>query len=88
MKNGTNAMWWAVYHSNVELATLFLQGGGDPNSRDNEGDTCLHIAVRNGAVPIIFLLLDYGADLRIKNNKKVNSLYYASSRMLKLLGLE
>lgn len=34
MKNGTSPMWWAVYHSNLELTTLFLQGGGDPNSKD------------------------------------------------------
>lgn len=23
-KNGTSAMWWAVYYSNVELARIFL----------------------------------------------------------------
>lgn len=87
MKNGTNSMWWAVYHSNLELTTLFLQGGGDPNSRDNDGETCLHIAVRNGAVPIIFILLDYGGDLNRKNNNKYNPLFFASIHMLKLLGL-
>lgn len=88
MPNGTNAIWWAVYHSNLPLTTLFLQGGGDPNSKDNDGESCLHIAVKNGAVPLIFILLDYGADLNRKNNKKYNALYYASTRMLKLLGLE
>ena len=81
-------MWWAVYHYNLELTNTFLQGGGDPNSKDNDGDTCLHLAVRLGAMPIIFALLDYGADLNKKNNKKVTPLYYATTRMLKLLGLE
>ena len=81
-------MWWAVFHANLELTTLFLQGGGDPNARDAEGESCLHVAVRNGAVPVIFTLLDYGADLSRKNNKKVSCLFYATSRMLKLLGLE
>ena len=81
-------MWWAVYHCNLELTTRFLQGGGDPNSKDADGQTCLHIAFKNGAVPIIFILLDYGADLNRKNNKKVSSLFYATKRMLKLLGLE
>jgi len=37
MSNGANPMWWAVYHSNFDLANLFLQGGGDPNSKDSEG---------------------------------------------------
>lgn len=44
--------------------------------------------MQNGDVQIIFLLLDYGADLNIKNNKKVTPLYYATPRMLKLLGLK
>lgn len=44
--------------------------------------------MQNGDVQIIFLLLDYGADLNIKNNKKVTALYYATPRMLKLLGLK
>jgi ankyrin repeat protein len=88
MRGGTNAMWWAVSNCNLELATLFLQGGGDPNSRDGEENSCLHMAVKNGAVPIIFVLLDYGADLNRKNSKKVTPLYYATKRMLKLLGLE
>lgn len=34
------------------------------------------------------MLLDYGADLNMKNNKKVTPLYFATPRMLKLLGLE
>lgn len=87
MSGGTNAMWWAVFHSNLELTAGFLQGGGDPNSKDSEDNSCLHIAVKNGAVQIIFLLLDYGADLNRKNAKKVTPLYHATKRMLKLLGL-
>lgn len=44
--------------------------------------------MQNGCIEIIFLLLDYGADLNTKNNKKVTPLYFASPKMLKLLGLE
>lgn len=88
MGRGANAMWWAVYHSNYELARLFLEGGGDANSKDAEGDTCLHVAVRNGDVQIIFLLLDYGADLNRRNGKKSTCLMHATKKMLKLLGLE
>jgi ankyrin repeat protein len=43
--------------------------------------------MRNGDVQIIFELLDYGADLNRKNNKKVTALHYATNKMLKLLGL-
>ena len=85
---GANAMWWSVYHSNLELSLTFLEGGGDPNSKDSEGDTCLHTAVKNGDLQIVFLLLDYGADLNRKNNKKITCLFHATKKMLKLLGLE
>ena len=88
MANATSPMWWAVYHGNLELATLFLQGGGDPNSKDADDNSCLHLAFKNGAIPIIFQLLDYGGDLNCKNSKKATPLYHATKRMLKLLGLE
>ena len=81
-------MWYAVYHSNKELASIFLQGGGDPNSCDSELNTCLHIAMRKGNIDIVFLLLDYGADLTRKNNNKNTPLYFGTPKMLKLLGLE
>lgn len=87
MSNNANAMWWAVYHSNLELVKIFLEGGGDPNSKDNEENTCLHIAIKNGDIQIIFILLDYGADLNKRNSKKVTCLYNASKKMQKLLGL-
>lgn len=44
--------------------------------------------MQNGDLEIIFLLLDFGADLNIKNNRKVTALYYATPKMLKWLGLE
>jgi len=81
-------MWWAVKNSNMDLTRIFLEGGGNPNAKNFENSTCLHEALQNGDVQIIFLLLDYGADLNLKNNKKVTPLYYATPRMLKLLGLQ
>jgi hypothetical protein len=44
--------------------------------------------MKNGDVEIIFILLDYGADLNVKNSKKQTPLYFCNSKMLKLLGLE
>ena len=44
--------------------------------------------MKNGDIDIIFILLDYGADLNVKNNKKQTPLYYCNSKMLSLLGLE
>jgi hypothetical protein len=39
------------------------------NSQDNEGLTCLHMAVAAGEKVTVEFLLDNGADLKIKNNK-------------------
>jgi ankyrin repeat protein len=35
-------MWWAVKNSNYDLTKIFLEGGGNPNSRNFENSTCLH----------------------------------------------
>lgn len=81
-------MWWAVKNSNVELTKIFLEGGGNPNSANFENSTCLHESLQNGALEIVFMLLDFGGDLNLKNIKKVTPLYYATPKMLKWLGLE
>jgi len=46
------------------------------------------MAIRNGDMQIVFMLLDFGGDLNAKNNKKMSPLFFASSKMLKLLGME
>lgn len=43
--------------------------------------------MKEGQVDIIFILLDFGADLNAKNNKKQTPLYFCNTKMLKLLGL-
>lgn len=48
----------------------------------------MHEAMKNGDIEIIFILLDYGADLNNKNSKKQTPLYFCNSKMLQLLGLE
>lgn len=74
---GGNALWWAVKNCNIELAEIFLKGGGDPNSKDNQGNTCMHIAMKKSNLLMGFLLLDYGANLNKKNDLGVTPLYYA-----------
>jgi broad specificity phosphatase PhoE/predicted kinase len=43
-------------------ARILLNGGADPNSRDYDGSTLLHIACMNGRLSIVNLLLEFGAD--------------------------
>ena len=81
-------MWWSVKNSNIDLARVFLEGGGDPNSKNLDGSTCLHEAIQNGDLELIFLLLDYGGDLSIKNSRRQTPKFFATPKMLKWLGLE
>ncbi|KPA86734.1 6-phosphofructo-2-kinase/fructose-26-biphosphatase-1-like protein [Leptomonas pyrrhocoris] len=43
-------------------ARILLNGGADPNSRDYDGSTLLHIACMNGRLSVMNVLLEFGAD--------------------------
>ena len=48
---------------------VLLERGADINSRDNAGNTPMHIAAANNNMnSIMFLLSDIGADITIQNN--------------------
>ena len=58
----------------VELAA----GGGRIRERDNEGNTPLHIAVRERSGPeIISMLISRGAEVNSRNNQLLTPLHYA-----------
>jgi ankyrin repeat protein len=66
---------WAAGHSNdapaaegVRTATLLLEAGADPRSRDDRGRDALMIAAARGHTAMIALLLDHGADLTARDN--------------------
>ena len=43
-------------------ARILLNGGANPNSRDYDGSTLLHIACMNGRLSVVNVLLEFGAD--------------------------
>lgn len=88
LKEGGSIMWWSIKNSNIRLAKAFLEGGGNPNSRNQDNSTCLHEAIQNGNLSLIFLLLDYGGDLTLKNNKRQTPKFFATPKMLKWLKLD
>lgn len=47
---------------------LLLDAGADPNARDNEGNTCGHIAAKGRGDETINRYRKYGLDVSIKNN--------------------
>ncbi|EPY24792.1 6-phosphofructo-2-kinase [Strigomonas culicis] len=48
---------------------ILLDGGADPNSRDYDDRTLLHIAAMNGRLAVINLLLEYGADHMLQDRE-------------------
>ncbi|KJE88406.1 hypothetical protein CAOG_000065 [Capsaspora owczarzaki ATCC 30864] len=51
----------------LELATLLLDAGADPNSTNASGWSCLHYAARFDRVELVHLLLERGASLTARN---------------------
>lgn len=56
---GRTALHWAV--SDEDLTRVLLQHKANPNSRDKDGDTALHIAAERGHIGTVKLLLSAGA---------------------------
>lgn len=61
----------------MEVTTLIIQNGGDPNVLSDEGLTPVHIAAAWGRVEILKLLLHCGGDPQLTDNCYKNALHYA-----------
>jgi ankyrin repeat protein len=59
--DGSTALLWAAYHSNVEMTKALLAAGAGVDTANRYGVTPLLQASRNGAVEVIQALLDAGA---------------------------
>jgi hypothetical protein len=74
-------------HGNINFGQVLLDGGANPNLKDKEGNTPLHVAFAKKDSAMIFLLLDYGADLNMLNCHLNTPLFYAPRELLASLGL-
>jgi ankyrin repeat protein len=71
--NGT-ALHRAAGPGHLELVRLLLENGANPNARDKNGQTPLHMA-RTGA--IVEILLRYHADITLRANDGMTVLHWA-----------
>ncbi len=60
--DGSTALLWAAYHSNVEMTKELLAAGATVDAANHYGVTPLLQASRNGNVEVIRALLDAGAE--------------------------
>ncbi|KAH3768036.1 Neurofibromin 1 [Pelomyxa schiedti] len=73
LADGTTVLHLAVRQSLPRIAMILfalVEHGADINANDNNGDTPLHIAVKENNQPAIDCLLDLGAKVKTNNNRE------------------
>ena len=68
-------------YGNVALSKTLLQAGTDPNQRDRQGYTLLMNQCRNRLLilPILKMLIEYGADVSARDDRRKTALMWASA---------
>src|SRR5436190_10264426 len=67
-KYGWTPLRLAVIHGHMAAAEALLNGGADPNAKDDENIPLLHQAIIRGKKEMVELLLDKKADLNTKDS--------------------
>ena len=70
--------WNYIYNTSLSKAEEFLKKGQDPNSKQEEGFTALHLTSSSGEDKIVKLLLKYGADVNSLDKGDRTPLHHAS----------
>ena len=73
----------AVKNNSIKLVKYFLDKKISPNEVNGAGQTPLHFALKKGNKKIIDLLLKYGGDLNIKDNKGKTPFDYGTKEVIK-----
>jgi ankyrin repeat protein len=82
--NGRTLLHWTVNLNLKEETLILLQDGADPNVKDDDGQTPLHIS----GPEIAQLLIKYGADVNARDRLGRTPLHYAKNPDLARLLLE
>ena len=64
--------------NSLELASLLIASGADVNQRAEDGQSSLHLAVRNGNDSLATLLIDHGADVNARDLEEYTPLHSAA----------
>lgn len=72
-----NQLYWFNTENCLDEVVHLIELGGNPNLQDHHKSTPLHIACAQSRVNIVKILLQRGADIRIKNIWDLEPLYLA-----------
>jgi ankyrin repeat protein len=79
-KNGWTPLMHAVSGRHADtVAALLKRPEVDPEAREENGSTALHIAALNGDETITRLLIEHGADLEIRTSRGYTAAEVASA---------
>ncbi|SRR5579885_1165127 len=76
---GSSPLCKAANQNNISYVEDLLELGCKPDEKNRAGESVLHVAVANGNLPLVRLLLNHGADPRY-TYKGRSALDYAASR--------
>eukprot|EP00106_Octopus_bimaculoides_P009239 XP_014776681.1 PREDICTED: death-associated protein kinase 1-like isoform X1 [Octopus bimaculoides] len=78
-KNGSTPLHLACNRHHVQIALLLIHKGCDLDTTDLEtGENALHIAARNGLVPVVQAMCAYGCVVDMTNRAGATALHLAS----------
>ena len=72
--SGKSALAHAAASGNVQVAEVLLNHRANLNVQDQKGDTILSLATKAGCLPMVELLLKFGAEIDVPNNQKFTAL--------------
>lgn len=67
-RQGKTALMYGAKRPNIESTLALLEAGAKIDIADNNKNTALHIAARNGFKRILEVLISYKADVNVQNN--------------------
>lgn len=69
---GTTPLWIASCNKHIDIVSLLLTNGADPNICNFKGDSPLVPACQKGADMIVLMLLDFEINLKLSNKNRDN----------------
>ena len=78
-ENGNTILHYCVEDGAYDFIDALVYCGADPNAKNKDGDTPVHIAAIKDLGKIMELLIEFGGEVNIKNNHQRTALNLATA---------